>query len=81
LPFGAGQCCQFLPLAFWVLTLPTPNITVKWITFLLCICEVQGSNFDLEADYSEVFRTFSDSLVCSSTTCATRVCLKIMCKL
>ena len=61
LPFGAGQWCQFLRLAFWVLTLPTPNITAKCIIFLLCICEVQGSNFDLEADYSEVFRTLSDS--------------------
>jgi len=61
LPFGAGQWCQFLQLAFWVLMLPTPNITAKCINFLLCIREVQGSNFELEADYSAVFRTFSDS--------------------
>jgi len=62
MPFSAGQWCQFLPLAFWVLTLPIPIITVKCKTFLLCICEVPGSNFDLKADYSEVFKTSSDSL-------------------
>jgi hypothetical protein len=62
LPFGAGQWCHSLPLAFWVLTLPTPNITVKCITFLLCICGVAGSNFHIKPDYSEVFRTSLDTL-------------------
>ena len=62
LPFGAGQWCQFLPLAFWVLTLPTPNITVKCITFLLCISRVADSSLHLNSNYSEVFRTSPDAL-------------------
>jgi len=59
--------------------LPTPNITVKCITFLLCICEVPGSNFNLEADYSEVSRTSSDSLGMLSGPLS--ICFELLCKL
>jgi hypothetical protein len=30
-----------------------PNVTAMWLTFLLCILEVLGSNLDLETGYPD----------------------------
>jgi hypothetical protein len=44
-----------------VLTLISPNVVVEWLTLLIHIREVPGSNIGPETVYPEVFRCFSQT--------------------
>jgi hypothetical protein len=45
-----------------------PNIVVEWLTLLLRIRDVSGSNLGPETDYSESFSAFPQSVQANAAT-------------
>jgi hypothetical protein len=51
-----NSCANVIPSHCW------PNVVVEWLTILLCVRKVPGSNFGLETGYTDLrFSCFSSS--------------------